>query len=158
MLRATPMRDAEECPCSRELRPRKPGGHGALLAGAQDRGCMQGQICPPHSPQAILSSSGRSASLRHAERTRAYRKRGGCCIPLPPQHRFRRDAELMQINLQRYNTGRLDPERSRTRDCPQRVPAERGPALRCRGARIPSALGRWSPGTASPQRLWGGYK
>lgn len=90
MLWAAPMRDAEERPCSRELRPRKPGGHGALLAElsclawAQARGCMQEQGCPPHSPQAVLSSSGRSASLRHAERTRAYRKCGGCCIPLPP--------------------------------------------------------------------------
>lgn len=58
------MRDADECPCSRELWLRKPGGHGALLAGlsclawAQDRGCMQGQGCPHTLPQPSSAAQG----------------------------------------------------------------------------------------------------
>lgn len=44
------MRDAEERPCSRELRPRKPGGHGALLAELSCQGVHAGAGLPPTPP------------------------------------------------------------------------------------------------------------
>lgn len=44
------MRDAEERPCSRELRPRKPGGHGALLAELSCQGVHAGAGLPPTLP------------------------------------------------------------------------------------------------------------